>query len=247
MGIGKSSMLDRAIQGIKKVTRRFGVDIVKHNFYHSDAVLLKHLIRHFNIRTIIDGGANTGQYASDLFAGGFQGEIHSFEPIPGVFASLAQHAKKHPKWSAYGKGLGSKTEQLMIHVSENLVSSSIYKVKEASLQAEPTTRITHEEKIELTTVDEFLSTHAVSEEILLKLDVQGYEIEALKGATASLSRIRLIQAELSLAPLYDNAPLFDEVIAFLKARNFELFTLMPGFRDDETGQMLQADGIFLRK
>ncbi len=243
-----TSLLQAFAQRIKRVTRLFGVDIVKYNFYHSDAVLLQKVIREFRIATILDVGANTGQYALERLDKGFKGKIFSFEPIPSVYSKLEQAAKKHPQWATYPLGAGSSETEMMINVSENFVSSSILKVDSASLSAEPTTRITHQEKIKLTTVDSFFKQHPdMDKEILLKLDVQGFEIEALKGAVSSLDKIRIVQAELSFTKLYENGPLYDEVAGFLKSHHFELFSIMPGFRDDATGQMLQADGLFVRK
>ncbi len=117
----------------------------------------------------------------------------------------------------------------------------------ASLEAEPKTRTTHTEKIRITTIDSFFSSDGpFDKEILLKLDIQGYELEALKGALQSLSAIKLIQSELSFTRLYDGGPLYDEVVAFLNQQGFEIFTIIPGFRNKDSGRMLQADGIFVR-
>ena len=205
-------------------------------------------IEQHHVSTILDVGANIGQYSIDVFKHGFKGQIYSFEPIPSVYMELSNTAKKYSMWEVFNLGVGRKEEEIMINVSENFVSSSILKVEEASLSAEPTTRITHQEKVKLTTIDSFVDSHPqLKGEILLKLDVQGYELEALGGALKSLKKIKLIQAELSFTKLYENGPLYDEVAGFLKGQGYEVFTIMPGFRDEETGRMLQADGLFIRK
>jgi hypothetical protein len=79
------------------------------------------------------------------------------------------------------------------------------------------------------------------------LDIQGYELEALKGARNSLQFIKLIQVELSLVALYEGSPLYKEVIAHIENNGFELYSIIPGFMDAKTGRLLQFDGIFLRK
>jgi len=83
--------------------------------------------------------------------------------------------------------------------------------------------------------------------VFLKIDVQGFEIEVLQGATTLLPRLCAIQLELSLVPLYQGAPVMTEVIRYLDERGFELFQLQPGFRDERDGRLLQADGYFVRR
>lgn len=235
------------IKSVKSVLRFFGADLVGFNFYHSNEKLLQHLINHFRIETILDVGANAGQYAEELVQHGYKGKIYSFEPIPSVFLSLAKTCKKYQNIEVLNFGMGSKEAELTINVSENLASSSILRVNEASLAAEPKTRTTHQEKVLIKTIDSFFNSKSLEEEVLLKLDVQGYELEALRGAILSLPRIKLIQSELSFTKLYYGGPLYDEVVSFLAEQGFEVFTIIPGFRDERSGRMLQADGIFVRK
>ena len=52
---------------------------------------------------------------------------------------------------------------------------------------------------------------------------------------------------MSLVPLYDNQPLFEEMTSYLHGKGFLLFSLENGFANQETGQLLQVDGIFARK
>lgn len=236
------------IKSLKNFLRFFGVDLVGYNLYHSNDVLLQTIISHFHISTILDVGANSGQYVEEVIRHGYNGRILSFEPIPSVFEQLSKMSRKYRNVRAYNIGMGNSETELMINVSENLASSSILNVGDASLAAEPKTRTTHQEKIRITTIDTFLKhNEPLDKEILLKLDVQGYELEALKGAILSLKQIKLIQTELSFTMLYEKGPLYDEIVSFLADHGFEIFTIIPGFRDERSGRMLQADGIFVRK
>jgi len=82
--------------------------------------------------------------------------------------------------------------------------------------------------------------------IFLKADVQGYERQVLDGVSEHLDRIAGLQLELSLVPLYDGGWLYEEVLEWAGPHGFSLMRLIPGFTDQRTGQMLQADGVFIR-
>ena len=75
---------------------------------------------------------------------------------------------------------------------------------------------------------------------------RAYELEALRGATQSLPKLHGIQAELSLVPLYEGGPLWMEVIQFMPDHGFHVAGLEAGYADPTSGEMLQADGIFIR-
>ncbi len=233
---------------VKNLLRSVGIDVVKYDMYHSEDVLIHTILKNFNVNTILDVGANEGQYASQVLKQGFTGKIFSFEPISAVYNILEKKAARSPQWSAFNLGIGSREEETMINVSENLVSSSIFKVNNESTSAKPQTKVVRQEKIKITTIDNFFATKGSFEKnVMLKLDIQGFELEALKGAIKSMPLIKLIQCELSFVQIYDNIPLFGEVIEFVEKNGFEVFTIIPGFRDSHSGRMFQADGVFVKK
>lgn len=225
-----------------------GYEVLSYNINTSEDILFQTILRTFNINSILDVGANEGQFASKLLNLGYTGHIYSFEPLHAIYSKLHKKTAGYSNWSAINMGVGSKEEELVINVAENFESSSILEVDNKSIEVEPATRTTHQEKIKVTTIDAFIAGHKnLNNEVLLKLDIQGYEMEALKGALENLNRFKLIQVELSFVQVYKGGPLYKEVINFLEEKNYEFFTFIPAFVDSKTGRMLQADGIFVRK
>ncbi len=101
--------------------------------------------------------------------------------------------------------------------------------------------------VDLRTLDSVSAALATdTERIFLKLDVQGFEYKVLQGAERFLARVAGIQIELSLVPLYDGEHLFHSMLHDLEERGFEMWSLIPGFVDPETGRLLQLDAIFFR-
>jgi len=231
----------------KKALRIFGLEVKRYNFLNAEEPLLKKLMNDLRIQTVIDVGANEGQYGTQLIKNGFTGNIFSFEPLSDPFSVLQRKAKAAPNWNAINCAIGEDDAELSINVSENSVSSSFYEVSGNSLKAEPATRIVRKETIGVTSIDKYFKQRNLEKEIWLKLDVQGYELNALKGALQTLRDVKAIQVELSLSPAYIGAPLLVEVVSFIEKQNYEIFTLLPGFRDEKSGRLVQADGIFLRK
>lgn len=78
--------------------RSRGIDLAPFNQFDPDFVLLDALSRS-EVATVLDVGANRGQFAEWLFAYGFKGAIHSFEPLPEAYAALQQATLLPPHYA----------------------------------------------------------------------------------------------------------------------------------------------------
>ena len=95
------------------------------------------------------------------------------------------------------------------------------------------------------TIDELVANNAVAPPDLLKLDVQGYEIEILKGAMSTLPLVSVVLAEVNLIDIHKGAPLFNEFILFMHGNGFVSYDIC-GFTRRPLDQALwQADFIFV--
>jgi FkbM family methyltransferase len=199
------------------------------------------------VDTVLDVGANYGHYAAGLRAQGFAGRIVSFEPVAAAFAGLSQRASSDPNWQCYELALGDEDAERTIHVSADTTSSSLLTPAEAYTEASPRLSFVREETVPTATLDGLRGRlFDAGDSLFLKLDVQGFELEVLKGAERTLGQAVGLECELSLALVYEGQALFSDVISHLADRGFQLRALDPVFLHAVTGELLQLDGLFTR-
>jgi FkbM family methyltransferase len=235
---------------IRRVVRVSGYDIVKWHRVPPDVAARKRLLDGFGIDTVLDVGANAGQFGSALREPmGYRGRIVSFEPLADAFAGLKCLADEDATWEAHNIAIGELDGALTLHVSKNRVSSSFLEIRETSTSVEPQSAYESECLVKVRSLDSLLPELGVvkpGSRIMLKLDTQGFESRVIAGARESLSSMSLVQMELSLVRLYDDEVLFLDMCNQMRSLGFDLISLDPGFADVATGRLLQVDGIFAR-
>ena len=206
------------------------------------------LFAHLGVTLLLDVGANDGGYAQRARLAGYEGRIVSFEPLADAFAVLERRARDDAGWTARHLALGAEAGPAEINVAGNSSSSSLLGMGERHLESAPESRYVGVQAVEVATLAELLPELAQPRDVIyLKLDVQGYEMAVLRGAEPVLDRIAAVQAEMSLVPLYDGASGWRELVDWLEERGFRLAGLESGHDDQRTGEVLQADGIFVRR
>ena len=207
-----------------------------------------HNCRHYipEVNTILDVGANQGQFA--LSAKSFYpgAGIHSFEPLPEVFHVLQQNTRKEGAINTYNFALGSTSGYLEFFQNDYSHASSALHVSSLQQKMLPQTAAEHQIRVPVKRMDELLNNIPLTPPVLLKLDVQGFEMEVLKGAKICLEKIDYLLFETSFVPMYEGEPLFDEMHNFVKELGFE-FIAPVGFLQTDGLQILQMDLLYKRK
>ncbi len=234
------------IKALNKIFNKLGAEIVRYPI--GDLKRRLKMLNHYQIDLIIDVGANIGEYTSELINLGYSGRIESFEPIGEVYNKLFTVSKKYKNWNTHKIALGDFDGESEINVAGNINSSSLLKMMPKHEQSAPQSKYIRTEKISVNKLDTIFNTIAnSSNNIFMKIDVQGYEMAMLNGAAKSLDNIIGLQIELSLVPLYENSVLFNDMLAFIESKGFELYSFENGFSDPVSGKLLQCDGIFFKK
>ena len=241
-------MWSSVTQGIKQVLRAAGIEAHRFHPAISQLARLKVALRYFNIDLVMDVGANEGQFARELRAAGYLGRIVSFEPQSAAHGRLLQASTRDSAWHVHERcALGDRPGEIDLNISGNSVSSSILPMLTSHRNAAPDSDYVGHESAPLITLDSIAPRYFDGARApFLKIDTQGYEWHVLDGAFATLPRVRGIQIELSLVPLYEGQRLWRECMERLEAEGFVLWALQPAFVDPATGRALQCDGWFFR-
>lgn len=200
-----------------------------------------------NTGTILDVGANVGQYGKALRKWGYRGKILSFEPLSTAHRQLTAAAEGDAAWQVAPRcAIGAVRSTAEINVSANSVSSSLLGMLETHEKAAPGSAYAGKEQVEVLPLDELVPTLCPGDsKIYLKIDTQGFEKSVLEGATETLRRCSAVQMELSLTPLYEGGFLFAEGIEQMTRAGFQTYAVFQGFTDRETGQTFQVDAVFV--
>jgi FkbM family methyltransferase len=179
---------------------------------------LKHKYN-MNIKGIIHIGAHHGEEVEDYINSGIQ-DIVMFEPLSYNFEVLEQNLRDaNANISAHQVALGNEEKMVTMYLSDNeQMSSSILKPKK-HLQNHPTVHFNGVEEVEMKRLDSF------SAEILnfnfINMDVQGYELEVLKGGVETLNHVDYVYCEVNRDEVYENNAYVEQLDDFLATYKME--------------------------
>lgn len=191
--------------------------------------------------TVLDVGASHGQFALYARHRWRNAEIVCFEPIPTV-ADKLRSVLGHSA-TVHCTALGSQAGVQPLNLSRSDDSSSLLPIGRQAVEFPRTDRVGSIE-VQVATLAEYLGVDS-KRPVVLKIDVQGYELEVLRGAGRELEYVDEILCECSFVELYRGQPVASDVIGYLQARGFRLAHIA-GITTSGSGAQLQADFLFRR-
>ena len=229
---------------VKKIFAAAGADIRR---IHPEDNNYKWLEK-YTIKTVIDIGANTGQFAAQIHEILPNADIFSFEPLADCFEKLLENMKSAANFKAFNLALGDKEDHDEIYRSEFSPSSSFLRMGDTHKNIYPHTCNSTAEKVTIIKLDTALHAIELKDNLLVKIDVQGYEDKVIAGGIDTISRANVIITEVSFEELYKGQPLFSTIYDMLVKIGFEYKgNLDPQRKNPVDGRVLQADSIFIKK
>jgi FkbM family methyltransferase len=230
----------RVKQLIKSAIRNVGFDITRIRPTRQDFMQSR------SIDTVIDVGANEGQFVREIRENGYSGRIVSFELIKEIYSKLANNVAKDQRWKGFNLGLSNRSGHAVIGVSEHTGFSSMHELTKAASIFEERSRVVRSETIKLRTLEE-LSDEIEGARLFLKIDTQGHEQACLEGVGKLARRIEGVQLELPLSALYDNVWTFGEAVSFMKQLGYVPCYFSPvAYQTNDPLAMVEVDCIFRR-
>ena len=190
-------------------------------------------------RQIVDVGAGQGKWTKQCLQVFPQAYYFLIDPRKENKAELLGLRQAHPRVRVYMAGLGSQTGRAQFHLHGD--QSSFLK---SEFGGE-----THGSKcsVELRTLDSFFVDGTIKAPDLIKADVQGFELEVLKGAQKCLEYAELLLLEVSFRQIYENCPLAQEIIAYVHAKGFRIYDICTYGPRPFDGELAQGDILFARR
>jgi FkbM family methyltransferase len=238
---------------VNKFLRRFGVELhglgfiqsIKKSDFQENAFDVQQKLMVNVPKVIFDIGANRGntviKYAN-LFP---TAKIYAFEPFVGTFEILKDNVKDISNINIFNFAIAEKIGETVFYSNKNEDTNSILSSSKIGLSSDEQVKTIGQTIVNTETIDSFCSIHKIDKIDILKMDIQGAELLALKGAIKLLEekKIGLIYTETYFRRQYNNQPLFHEISKFLADYGYyiqDIYSPIYG-----KGSIAWCDAIFL--
>jgi FkbM family methyltransferase len=230
---------------IKRAMAAVGCDVRRYRPVVSDPFVAQSILLNGQpCRIIFDVGAHHGDVTALYLRLFPEAEVYAFEPFPPAFEMLAERFRNHPRVHPIGAAVSSRSGEATLHVNRHSATNSLLPTHESYAVSEAVTE--KEITVPTITLDEFRTERNLPRPDILKFDIQGNELEALRGAVQTLrdNGPAIIYSEVLFMPLYQGGALFGELSAFLEDLRYSLFNLY-SLHCTTRGRLEFGDALFV--
>lgn len=200
-----------------------------------------------DIHTILDIGANEGQFAGFMNKKIPQADIYSFEPIEKCYNKLKDTFASNDKIKPFNFGIGDANAEVDFYLNDFTPSSSMLKTTSNSETNFPFTKKQSASKVQIKKLDDVVESLNIELNVLVKIDVQGVEDKVIEGGKRFLKEnVSIVFIETSIKKLYENEPSFDQIYKSLINLGFEYMGNLDQLYSPINGEILQVDAIFMK-
>ncbi len=198
------------------------------------------------VLTVLDVGANVGQFtlvARRVFP---KARVIAFEPLAAECERFLSVHAGDSQVKLVRAALGPDRGKFAMHVAGARDSSSLLPITATQAQLFPGTGETHRESVWVLPLSDAVKDEELAGPLLLKIDVQGFELQVLEACASVLSRVEFVYVECSFVELYAGQAMAGEVVAWLQKGGFVL-TGIGSLTHGPSGVGVQADFLFRRR
>jgi FkbM family methyltransferase len=224
------------VRVLRRLAAAFGLDFVPRDV----GALVRLSQAGIQVRTVLDIGAALGDW-TQLCAGAFPDAAYVLvEPLE-EFRPALDSTLRRVEGVVVQAAAASASGHGTLHVHRDLVGSSLLREREGpTVDGEPRT-------VPTTTIDNLVVRHHLEPPFLLKLDVQGAELDVLSSARNTLELASAVVVEVSFFSFYFGGARFDELISLMRASGLVVYDLENLSRRPLDGALSQADVVFVRE
>lgn len=240
--------VNRVLAGAGLTLKRLPV----HRFDALDEVLRRLVANGYRPQRVLDAGANLGQWAGRALPRFPHAAFDLIEPQPGCATTLAELARRERRVTVHRTAVsepGVATARMLgsgaaRHCTGAYVSQPGDDDREAAIESSEASEAI---EVPATTLDELFAGIETADRALLKLDLEGHEMVALRGAKALLPKIEVVLTEVTFYPVEPNVrPVFADILRFFEDNGFALYEIVALASRPRDGRLRMGDVVFVR-
>ena len=204
-------------------------------------------LREANIRTVLDIGANTGQFTGAAHALFPDGTIYAFEPQQECYAAIADCFSTTPSIKPIHTAVGDEDGEITFHQNAFSQSSSVLEMTDLHRESFPWAAESTAVQVPIQRLDSIAQDLEIESPLLIKIDVQGYEDRVLRGGEQTVRSANVVLIETSFEPLYEGEANFATVYDLMRGYGFRYAGNLDQVRNSADDRPLYADALFARE
>lgn len=201
-----------------------------------------------SVKHVVDGGAHTGHFSRQIASAFPSSKIEAFEPASETHRALEGAIAKWPRIRAHKLALGASSETRTFHNNQAPQTSSLKRVTPAGERYFPgLVTETGQEEVRIVALGDFCLERGIDQLDIIKLDIQGGEMDALMGAGDQVANASIVFIEVLFLQIYEDSALFSDLDMFLRSKGLDLFQFYGLVRSPIDGRLLYGDALFAQR
>lgn len=206
---------------------------------------LENLRSQYEFKTIIDVGANVGDFSRTCRNIFTHSTIHAFEPLLECVEEMRKNFLNDELVKIHNYAIGSQVGSIEFFKNDHLDSSSLLKTSEQHNQIFNFASNYSKQIVQVTTLDEHFKNKKI-DTTLLKLDIQGYEHKELLGAKKTLRTVAVVICEVNFVKLYEDQSYFRDIFTITDSNRLSFSGMINIVKNPKTSQIISGDALFLK-